>query len=75
MTFAELFADAKRFFALPDELKAAISVRNTPHYRGYVAPGEESTNGRLDLKESWEFGREARRPQRAQGRGPFRNPW
>jgi isopenicillin N synthase-like dioxygenase len=69
--FAELFAEAYRFFRAPQGLKSAISVGRSAHYRGYVAPREESTNGREDLKESWEFGREASPPASAEPRDWF----
>ncbi|GAB1694991.1 isopenicillin N synthase family dioxygenase [Krasilnikovia sp. M28-CT-15] len=61
-TFDDLFGETRRFFRAPEDVKSAISVKHSPHYRGYVAPREESTNGREDLKESWEFGREATPP-------------
>ncbi|MFI9640476.1 isopenicillin N synthase family dioxygenase [Micromonospora sp. NPDC051925] len=65
-TFEDLFVETRRFFHAPDEVKSAISVRHSPHYRGFVAPREESTNGTEDLKESWEFGREAIPPADAE---------
>lgn len=64
--FQELFEQALGLFRARDELKAAISATHSPHYRGYVAPREESTNGTEDLKESWEFGREALPPADAE---------
>ncbi|WP_051385660.1 isopenicillin N synthase family dioxygenase [Actinokineospora inagensis] len=58
----ELFDVSRRFFALPAADKQALSIANSANYRGYVGVGEESTNGTADLKESFEFGRDAEAP-------------
>jgi len=58
----DLFSQARRFFALPDAAKQRIAIGHSPHFRGYVGVGEESTNGEADLKESFEFGQERPAP-------------
>ncbi|HEU0101943.1 MAG TPA: 2-oxoglutarate and iron-dependent oxygenase domain-containing protein [Mycobacteriales bacterium] len=51
---------ARRFFALPDEQKRAISMIGSPHFRGYNAVGGELTNGRVDRREQIDIGPERR---------------
>ncbi len=41
----ELFALARRFFALPEADKAAIEMRRSPWFRGYTRVGGELTQG------------------------------
>jgi isopenicillin N synthase-like dioxygenase len=55
---AAVFADAKRFFALPSEVKQRQSIKRSPHNRGYVAIEEESLDPSkpADLKEAFNIG-------------------
>jgi isopenicillin N synthase-like dioxygenase len=62
---------ARRFFALPDEDKAAIAMVNSPHFRGYTRAGGELTRGRPDRREQIDIGVE--RP--AVPRLPGAPPW
>ena len=69
-TKANLLAQMRRFFALPVEEKARISIGNSDCHRGYVAIGAENLEGALgedetmgaalagDLKETIDSGRE-----------------
>ncbi|KJR86880.1 hyoscyamine 6-dioxygenase [Sporothrix schenckii 1099-18] len=45
-------------FALPDEAKDAINLRNSPHFLGYSATGAETTAGQADRREQVEFATE-----------------
>jgi isopenicillin N synthase-like dioxygenase len=51
-------AGAKRFFALPVEVKLRQSIKRSPHNRGYVAIEEESLDPSkpADLKEAFNIG-------------------
>ena len=54
------FAEAKRFFELPDERKNAIHISGSfPNQRGYVPPFEENIDmgNTADLKEGFDLGR------------------
>ncbi|MEV3984718.1 2-oxoglutarate and iron-dependent oxygenase domain-containing protein [Nonomuraea sp. NPDC049758] len=54
-----LDAAARRFFALPEEVKDEISMdRGGPAWRGFFPVGGELTSGRPDLKEGVYFGAE-----------------
>lgn len=56
---AEVFAQSDAFFALPRAEKAAVSILNTPHYRGWGKPGDESldeTRPEVDTKETFNIG-------------------
>lgn len=56
---ARLFAESRRFFALPEESKRAISMdRGGRAYRGSFPLGGELTSGRPDWKEGLYFGAE-----------------
>ncbi len=48
---AELFALARRFFALPDADKRAVEMLRSPHFRGYTRLGGELTQGHVDWRE------------------------
>ena len=48
---ARAFAEAQRFFALPDEDKAQVAMRHSPHFRGWNRTGGELTQGRVDWRE------------------------
>ena len=53
-----MFAAAEAFFALPASAKEALSIRNSPHNRGYVALEGESLDPTrpADLKEGFNIG-------------------
>ncbi|OBZ94973.1 2-oxobutyrate oxidase [Pararhizobium polonicum] len=48
---ADVFAVAKRFFALPEKDKLEIEMVNSPHFRGYNRAGLEHTRGKQDWRE------------------------
>ncbi|WP_131785761.1 isopenicillin N synthase family dioxygenase [Protofrankia symbiont of Coriaria ruscifolia] len=50
---------SREFFALPEPDRLAISMENSPHFRGYTPPGGEHTNGRPDLRDEIDLGPEA----------------
>lgn len=56
---AEGFAQSRRFFDRPDSEKQAIAMVNSPHFRGYTAPGHEYTRGAPDWREELDIGLEA----------------
>jgi isopenicillin N synthase-like dioxygenase len=45
------FAAAEAFFALPDDVKATIDKRRSPHFRGWERVGSELTDHRTDHRE------------------------
>ncbi|TKA73029.1 hypothetical protein B0A55_07051 [Friedmanniomyces simplex] len=45
-------------FALPDEDKAKLSKLNSPHFLGYSGYAEETTLGKQDLREQFDFATE-----------------
>ena len=49
---------ARRFFALPDADRLAIENVRSPQFRGYTRFGHERTNGRVDLRDQIDIGRE-----------------
>ena len=53
-------ADAKAFFALPDEVKRRYKIEGVSGQRGYTPFGVETAKGaaHFDLKEFWHVGRE-----------------
>ncbi len=54
-----VFDHAATFFALPVEEKAKISILNTPHFRGWGKPGDESLDEKsveVDTKETFNVG-------------------
>lgn len=55
---AALLAQAAQLFALPDEAKQAIAMRDSPQFRGYTRAGAEITRGRADWREQVDMGRE-----------------
>ena len=58
-TFEALEAVSRRFFALPNEVKAEIAMsRGGRAWRGWFPVGGELTSGRPDLKEGLYFGAE-----------------
>lgn len=55
---ASLYAEVKRFFDLPLEVKAKYEIAGIGGQRGYTSFGKEHAKGRTagDLKEFWHFG-------------------
>ncbi len=56
---AEVFALADGFFAQPVSEKAKLSILDTPHFRGWGRPGDESldeTRPEVDTKETFNIG-------------------
>lgn len=55
---ADLYAEVKRFFDLPLEVKTKYEIPGIGGQRGYVSFGKESAKGKKegDLKEFWHFG-------------------
>jgi len=51
-------AVARAFFALPDDDRLAIENVESPQFRGYTRFGHEHTNGRPDLRDQLDIGRE-----------------
>ncbi len=54
----ELFAVARRFFALPEADKLAIEMTRSPWFRGYTRVGGERTEGAVDWREQIDVGTE-----------------
>ncbi len=46
----------KRFFALPESIKASLDKANSPHYRGWERLGSELTNNQVDYREQLDLG-------------------
>ena len=55
---AEYFALLKAFFALPEETKAAIDKRLSPHFRGWERVGAELTDNKVDYREQLDLSTE-----------------
>lgn len=55
---ADAPAAAERFFALPDDDRFEIDNVKSPQFRGYTRFGHERTNGRADLRDQIDIGRE-----------------
>lgn len=53
---------AEAFFALPEEERLAIENVHSPQFRGYTRLGTEHTNGRRDLRDQVDIGREEPAP-------------
>ena len=53
-----LFAEAERFFALPEADKLDVEMTRSPHFRGYTRTGGELTEGRVDWREQIDVGAE-----------------
>ncbi|HET7179242.1 MAG TPA: 2-oxoglutarate and iron-dependent oxygenase domain-containing protein, partial [Chryseosolibacter sp.] len=55
-----LYAAIRKFFALPDEVKAKYEVPHLAGQRGYIGKGKEHAKGRNtgDLKEFFHIGQE-----------------
>ena len=54
----ELLDLVRRFFALPEEQRLALSNLNSPHFRGYTRIGHELTGGRSDWRDQLDVGPE-----------------
>ncbi|OCH91861.1 Clavaminate synthase-like protein, partial [Obba rivulosa] len=61
---AELVRIAREFFALPQEEKEKLALKNSDGARGYARLGENVTNGKPDNHESLEFLRPVDEPDR-----------
>ncbi|MEM8579283.1 MAG: 2OG-Fe(II) oxygenase family protein [Pseudomonadota bacterium] len=76
-----VFAQAAAFFDQPRAEKAKLSILDTPHYRGWAKPGDESldeTRPEVDTKETFNIGLDlAPDDPRVQAGEPFRgvNRW
>ncbi|MET0325356.1 MAG: 2-oxoglutarate and iron-dependent oxygenase domain-containing protein [Ilumatobacteraceae bacterium] len=55
-------AVARAFFDLPDDDRLAIENVESPQFRGYTRFGHERTNGRPDLRDQLDIGRELPEP-------------
>jgi isopenicillin N synthase-like dioxygenase len=55
---AEVHDVARRFFALPEADRLTIENVRSPQFRGYTRFGHERTNGRVDLRDQIDIGRE-----------------
>ena len=53
---------ARAFFALPEDDRLAIENVESPQFRGYTRFGHERTNGRADLRDQLDIGRELPEP-------------
>jgi len=57
-----VYAEAKRFFALPDSAKEAVAIEHSPCHRGWFRLGGEnldpSKQAQGDLKEGYKIGRD-----------------
>lgn len=49
--FDDYFALVRRFFALPEEVKARIDKLESPHFRGWERIGSELTDNKIDYRE------------------------
>lgn len=56
--FAAAADVAERFFALPEADRVEIENVRSPQFRGYTHFGHEMTNGRIDLRDQIDIGRE-----------------
>lgn len=54
----ELLQLVRRFFALPESHRLALSNLNSPHFRGYTHIGHELTGGRTDWRDQLDVGPE-----------------
>ncbi|KAF9267439.1 Clavaminate synthase-like protein [Marasmius fiardii PR-910] len=61
---AELASLARDFFALPQEEKDKISLKNEDHARGYARLKENVTNGKADNHEGLDFYRPVENPDK-----------
>lgn len=75
-TIARALDAAKRFFALPENVKRRYHVKGGAGQRGYVPFGMEAAKGaaQVDLKEFWHVGRELPEAHRYRAQMPH-NLW
>lgn len=50
----ELLTTAQQFFALSEQQKLTVAMKNTPRYRGYTRIGGELTQGKPDFREQFD---------------------
>ena len=55
---SKYFGLLEQFFALPENSKALIDKRNSPHFRGWERVGAELTNNRVDHREQLDLSTE-----------------
>lgn len=55
---AAVMRNAREFFALPAADKEALTIANSPHFRGYTVLGGEHTKGASDWREQLDIGPE-----------------
>lgn len=55
---ARYFAALESFFALPEDVKAHIDKRLSPHFRGWEQVGSELTDNRVDYREQLDLSTE-----------------
>ncbi len=67
---AEIFAVARRLFALPEPDKRAVEMLLSPAFRGWTRLGGELTRGRTDWREQIDIA-----VDREQGRATDAEPW
>lgn len=53
---AEVTAISRQFFAQPQAQKDALSMSQSPHFRGYSRPNEETTRNKPDFREQIDIG-------------------
>jgi isopenicillin N synthase-like dioxygenase len=68
----DLLALVRRFFALPDEDRLALSNLGSPHFRGYTRIGHELTGGRSDWRDQLDVGTESPAPVLGPDDPPYR---
>ena len=67
---AEIFAVARRFFALPLPEKQALAMLESPAFHGWTRLGGELTQDQVDWREQLDIG-----PERPQGVATEDEPW
>jgi isopenicillin N synthase-like dioxygenase len=63
--------EARRFFALPEAAKLAVSMIHSPHFRGYNRAGQELTRGLPDWREQFDIDAEHAPIPQAEGTPPW----
>jgi len=69
---ADLLDLVRRFFALPEADRQAISNLGSPHFRGYTRIGGELTGGRSDWRDQLDIGTERPAPVFGPDDPPYR---
>ncbi|KAF1960384.1 2OG-Fe(II) oxygenase [Byssothecium circinans] len=57
-TISELVDALPKLFSLPDDAKKQVALENCPHFLGYSGTGAETTAGKTDKREQFEFATE-----------------